>query len=58
MCLPLSATVATFIQKRQEGEGSDKECISEEVKVTRRYVCWETVGKRGGLMKDISVTIA
>ena len=40
--------LATYIQNRQEDERSGEECISEEVKVTRRYA-GEAVRKRDGL---------
>ena len=40
--------LATYIQNRQEDERSGEECISEEVKVTRRYA-GETLRKRGRL---------
>ena len=40
--------LATYIQNRQGDERSGEECISEEVKVTRRYA-GETLRKRGGL---------
>ena len=39
--------LATYIQNRQEDERSGEECISEEVKMTRRYA-GETLRKRGG----------
>ena len=40
--------LVTYIQNRQEYERRGEECISEEVKVTRRYA-GETLRKRGGL---------
>ena len=40
--------LATYIQNRQEDERSGDECISEEVKVTKRYA-GETLRKRDGL---------
>ena len=44
----VSQNLTTYIQNRQEDERSGEECISEEVKVTRRYA-GEAVRKRGGL---------
>ena len=40
--------LATYIQSKQEDETSGEECISKEVKVTRRYA-GETLRKMGGL---------
>ena len=38
--------LTTYIQNRQEDERSGEECISEEVKVTRRYA-GETLKEEG-----------